>query len=88
MTMKRKDKANHKFEMKMANQGNGLTDATFSSPREIAQRGGRTRMTVTEYRKFVMGRGTQDAGQARGMKFLRSRPALAQERAADITRRH
>lgn len=65
MTMTRKAKEDHLFEVKYSKLGSGLTPATFSSPFEIAKRDGRARMTTAEYVIFKMHRGSRRAEQVR-----------------------
>jgi hypothetical protein len=60
MTMKRSEKAGHAEIIKDALASKiGQTVVEFSSPREIAKRGGRTRMRVAEYIAFKMHRGSK-----------------------------
>lgn len=82
MTMKRKAKADHQFEIKLSRQGDGMTDAHFASPREIAARDGRTQMTTAEYIEHRMGRRTRQAAVARMLLAERSRYPRTVTRAA------
>ena len=57
MTMTRTTKNLHTEILSTRSDFTGQVTAEFASPREIAKRGGRVRMTAAEYIAFRMGRG-------------------------------
>lgn len=66
MTMTRTEKASHQ-DMILGADTADLVDAIFASPTLIRQRGGRRRMTRSEYIVHRMSRGFQNADMARDL---------------------
>ena len=76
MTMKRNEKATHTAVLSEVCKFTSQVAVNFESPREIAKRGGRTRMTATEYKELRMpGRRSAPASEKRERQATEQRGA-------------